>query len=178
MSNARKLASLLETDGDVITAALDNIVQNPTAISDQVNTSTGALGLPSGTTAQRPASPSIGYTRFNTTIGSVEFWDGSAWIATNLIPTINSITGDVNDAYATTLTFSLTNATDTIDVVYKEGVTLLATTLNVSVSSDSFTTTSFLYNCKIFSFISKLFLDLRTIILVVLLKGYTRFTKE
>lgn len=140
MSNARNLANLLETDGDVITAALDNIVQTPSAISDQANTSTGALGLPTGTTAQRPVSPNSGYTRYNTTSGSLEFYDGTAWIATNLIPSITSITGNINNAYGTTLTFAVINSTDLVNVIYKEGGTTIATTSDVTVSSGSFTT--------------------------------------
>ena len=38
-----------------------------------------ALQLPSGTTAQRPTSPSTGEWRYNTTTNLVEFWDGGAW---------------------------------------------------------------------------------------------------
>jgi len=38
-----------------------------------------ALKLPSGTTAQRPTSPSTGEWRYNTTTNLVEFWDGGAW---------------------------------------------------------------------------------------------------
>ena len=35
--------------------------------------------LPSGTTAQRPSSPSVGMIRFNTEELQVEVWNGSAW---------------------------------------------------------------------------------------------------
>ena len=38
-----------------------------------------ALQLPSGTTAQRPASASTGEWRYNTTTNLIEFWDGGAW---------------------------------------------------------------------------------------------------
>jgi hypothetical protein len=38
-----------------------------------------ALQLPSGTTAQRPTSPSTGEWRYNTDNNLIEFWDGSAW---------------------------------------------------------------------------------------------------
>ncbi len=38
-----------------------------------------ALQLPTGTTAQRPTSPSTGEWRFNTDEKYVEYWDGSAW---------------------------------------------------------------------------------------------------
>jgi hypothetical protein len=40
---------------------------------------TGAAALPAGTTAQRPGSPETGYTRFNSSLGYPEFWDGSTW---------------------------------------------------------------------------------------------------
>ena len=38
-----------------------------------------ALQLPSGTTAQRPTSPSTGEWRYNTTTNLVEYYDGGAW---------------------------------------------------------------------------------------------------
>jgi hypothetical protein len=41
---------------------------------------TGFLGLPSGTTDQRPGSPATGYVRFNTTLGIIEYYNGSYWI--------------------------------------------------------------------------------------------------
>jgi hypothetical protein len=51
----------------------------PTAVSDQNNTSTGYFDLPSGTTAQRPGSPTAGMVRFNTNYSIYEAYDGSAW---------------------------------------------------------------------------------------------------
>ena len=42
------------------------------------DTGTGALGLPRGTTAQRPANPLPGYMRFNTDINQVEIWGNTA----------------------------------------------------------------------------------------------------
>lgn len=38
------------------------------------------IGIPSGTTAQRPVSPSGTEFRFNTTIQELEFWDGTMWV--------------------------------------------------------------------------------------------------
>lgn len=40
--------------------------------------STGALTIPSGTTAQRP-TPATGMVRYNSTLGVVEYYSGSAW---------------------------------------------------------------------------------------------------
>ena len=51
----------------------------PSSFSDQGNTSTGALGLPIGTTAQRPASPANGYTRINSTTSVVETYYSGTW---------------------------------------------------------------------------------------------------
>lgn len=58
---------------------IDATTVTPAAVSDQVNTSTGAFDLPSGTTAERPGSPSVGYTRYNTTLEQVEVYDGATW---------------------------------------------------------------------------------------------------
>lgn len=52
------------------------------------HSSTGAIKIQSGTTAQRPGSPTPGAFRFNTTEGYAEYYDGSTWqfIAENQIP--------------------------------------------------------------------------------------------
>jgi hypothetical protein len=53
----------------------------PTAVSDQTNTSTGYFDLPAGTTGQRPGSLTSGQTRYNTTLGVLEYSDGTYWYA-------------------------------------------------------------------------------------------------
>jgi hypothetical protein len=42
-------------------------------------TGVGAVKVPVGSTAQRPAIPQQGMIRFNTTIGDWEGYDGSEW---------------------------------------------------------------------------------------------------
>ena len=42
---------------------------------------TGYLGLPSGNTAQRPASPSNGMVRYNTTTGTIEGYAAGSWVS-------------------------------------------------------------------------------------------------
>jgi len=51
-----------------------------------------ALRLPSGTEAQRPASPSTGEWRYNTDSNTIEFWDGIKWrtLSDQVIPPVNS----------------------------------------------------------------------------------------
>jgi hypothetical protein len=46
--------------------------------------STSAVKLPVGTTAQRPATPVAGDTRFNSTLGTTETYNGSDWSSTAL----------------------------------------------------------------------------------------------
>jgi len=48
---------------------------------------TGGIGIPAGNTTQRPVSPPVGVTRFNTITSSIETWDGAAWVTSG-----NSIT--------------------------------------------------------------------------------------
>jgi len=109
----------------------------PDAVSDKDNESTGYFALPSGTSAQRPVSAVAGYTRYNSEVGSVEFYDGSNWISTNLIPTVNSVTGTIYAGAASTLTLNITNFTDIIIVRFSEGGATIADVANVSVTSGS-----------------------------------------
>jgi hypothetical protein len=53
----------------------------PASVSDQQNTSTGALGLPVGTTAQRPATAYDGYFRVNTSTNYLEMYFSSNWVS-------------------------------------------------------------------------------------------------
>jgi hypothetical protein len=103
---------------------------------------TDAVQLPSGTTAQRPGSPSDGDTRVNTTLKSLEFYVNGAWQTTNAPPNISSISGTIYNGVATTLTIAATETTTTVDVLYYEGSTLLATDTSRTVSSGSCTSTT------------------------------------
>ena len=51
----------------------------PTAISDVANTSTGYLDLPTGTTAQRPVTPTDGMIRYNSETEEFEGRQAGAW---------------------------------------------------------------------------------------------------
>ena len=136
-SKNKNLAELLDANGDVLLTNLDNVSVTPTAVSDQPNTSTGGFSVPAGTTAQRPSSPDSGETRFNTDDGSLEFWDGANWVRTNLIPEITSVTGTIYAGISTTLTLAVTKVTDTIDVVFSESGSEVATVTGVTVTAGS-----------------------------------------
>ena len=106
-SKSKIIAELFEADGDIVASALDNVVVTPTAVSDQANTSTGAFDLPSGTTAQRPGSPSSGYTRFNTDLSAMENYDGSAWLKVSSVNAVlTSVTGTIYNAFTSNLTLA------------------------------------------------------------------------
>jgi hypothetical protein len=51
----------------------------PAMVSDQDNTSTGYFDLPTGTTAERPGSPTVGMMRYNTTESKYEVYNGTYW---------------------------------------------------------------------------------------------------
>lgn len=54
-------------------------VQAANGVLSYADSSTGGLFLPTGTTAQRPASPATGQIRFNTTTNLLETYNGSSW---------------------------------------------------------------------------------------------------
>ena len=58
---------------------------NTPVLSLQVN-ATDAFGMPSGTTAQQPATPPTGATRCNTTAGMMEVYTGTCWMYVNTPP--------------------------------------------------------------------------------------------
>jgi hypothetical protein len=114
-----------------------NMSITPAAVSDQANTSTGAFDVPSGTTAQRPASPSIGYVRYNTDVSGLENYTATGWALVSIpIPTITSLSGLILAGAATTLTASGGKFGTTQGVVtFISGAT--TATVNVTPSSDS-----------------------------------------
>lgn len=77
----------------------------------QTTGSTGSAELPSGTQAERDASPSAGYIRFNTDSTSVEVYDGTAWAGVG-----GGATGGGSDQWAlehdNTITTSYTISTN------------------------------------------------------------------
>ena len=64
---------------------------NATAVSDQINNSTGYFDLPSGTTAQRPVSPPSGAVRFNTSNNTAEVYSTSLaqWLQFGTNPVVS-----------------------------------------------------------------------------------------
>jgi hypothetical protein len=99
---------------------------------------TGAFDMPAGTTAERPASAGLGWTRLNTDTGSVEVYDGTNWNAVTR-PFISGVTGTIYAEATSNLVVSGQNFTSTITVRFLEGGSTVADVTGVSVSSGSAT---------------------------------------
>jgi hypothetical protein len=68
------------TLGSTLTVTSNSTINGTlTVAGDVLFTGVGAVKVPVGSTAQRPASPDRGMIRFNTTIGEWEGWDGAEW---------------------------------------------------------------------------------------------------
>jgi hypothetical protein len=65
---------------------------------------TGGLIIPTGTTAQRPASSSPGQLRYNTTIGALEFNSGSAWTSLQPVGSIGNPATSISQLASQTIT--------------------------------------------------------------------------
>jgi hypothetical protein len=61
------------------TKTISSAGANIAAVSDRINTSTGYLHLPAGTTNQRPIAPRSGMMRYNTSTLNMEYYDGPGW---------------------------------------------------------------------------------------------------
>lgn len=71
--NAGSLFSISDSDGNLLfdVDETGNI---------KLSLATGSLGLPSGTTAERPNNPQAGYIRWNTERSATELYDGTTWV--------------------------------------------------------------------------------------------------
>jgi hypothetical protein len=88
LSSPAIAGDLITIESFFVSAVLNAIPNVSGAISSSLLDTSGQVGsgamiIPTGTTAQRPASPTNGMIRKNTTTGYVEYWDPatSSWIA-------------------------------------------------------------------------------------------------
>jgi hypothetical protein len=91
---------------------------------------TGSLKVPSGTTAQRPSSPTVGMIRYNTSNSEVEGYIGSDWKSfaisfiasggTETDATISGVTYRIH-AFTSSGTFQVTAGSSNIDVLIVAG---------------------------------------------------------
>lgn len=138
-SNAKKLAQLLDGNGDVLLDNLDNISVDATSVSDSDNTSTGQFTLPSGTTAQRPGTPYSGAQRYNTDLGVMEYYNGTNWFKISAqLAALDSVSGIIYAGLETTLTLSGSGfLTDTLTVNFNQSSDGINVDVDVTASSDT-----------------------------------------
>ena len=60
---------------------MDQNLNNLNDYKVEKTSGTGSARLPSGTTAQRDVSPQKGWTRYNSTLDILEYWNGTIWVA-------------------------------------------------------------------------------------------------
>ncbi len=101
---------------------------NSLSVSGRIETSsTGAMKIPTGTTAQRPASPVLGDIRYNTTDNRTEVYDGTVWKAMGTNP-FEATGGTVTTAdlwrthvFTSTGTFNIGNTDGDVEVLVVGG---------------------------------------------------------
>jgi hypothetical protein len=79
LTDANAQLDAIQTDGSPSFAGLAVTAGSFVIAPDPEFNSTGYMGLPTGTDAQRPGSPSIFDFRGNTDQGCIEYYTGSAW---------------------------------------------------------------------------------------------------
>jgi hypothetical protein len=105
-------SEFIQTTTDVTQARVDTLLSPAVYnnLSQLGTTSTGAIELPTGTTAQQPAG-AVGMIRYNTTLSRVEFYNGSAWTVMNA-QTVGSGAGTIAAVDDTRIENAIQNATD------------------------------------------------------------------
>lgn len=113
-----------------------------------VDSTTGVLQLPAGTTAERPVSPVAGYMRFNATLKVAEVYNGSVWSPVSQLPYVSSVSGNIVYQTDTSLVLSVLYETDTVDVTFYVGGVLTATVTGQTVTNGTVTVSvpSTIYN--------------------------------
>ena len=111
-----------------LTASGNATVNGNLITTGTVGTSvTGAFTLPSGTTAQRPASPTNGMIRKNTTTGYIEYWDPttSLWIGLGAFAAtggvITQVSGNTIHTFTSSGAFIVTAGTRNVELLIVAG---------------------------------------------------------
>jgi hypothetical protein len=111
---AATTGNLIFTDTTISTQTANaNIFLSTSGTGTVQITGNTALGIPSGTTAERPLNATVGYIRYNTDTGGLETFDGTTWEAGSAALTSQVINGDgINNQFS--LSSNVSQATDLI----------------------------------------------------------------
>jgi hypothetical protein len=75
------------------------------------------IGIPFGNSSQRPINPIVGVTRFNTTLDSIETWDGAAWVTSGNIISPGTIIDQQIVPDGSSYTYTLVESTTSAGVL-------------------------------------------------------------
>ena len=117
-------------------AATTNSITIATGATGVVSlVSTTALGMPAGSTSARPTGVA-GYLRFNTDLGALEYYTGTAWVGLNVGISDQQLTPD-----GVSTTYTLNETTTTVGILVSINGTLQQpfTAYNVSGTQITFT---------------------------------------
>lgn len=123
--------------------AKESTVNTQLATKVGKDSDTGAMYMPYGTTAQRPAVPNTGYMRFNTDLGKAEVWNGSVWAGVGGGATGGGATGGGADtvfletSYTVTQDYTITAGKSAITVPDVNGNVTIVDGVNVTIPTGS-----------------------------------------
>jgi hypothetical protein len=103
---------------------------------------TGPINLPVWTTATRPAPPIAGTFGFNTTVGSTEFWTGSAWQSGTSASFLGGVVPNASQFTASGTALSVTNNETIGGTLGVTGATTLAGALTLSAAGTALAITN------------------------------------
>jgi len=118
------------------TLATGNITLAPTGSSTVNIETTSGLIIPTGNTAQRPSPATTGTVRFNTTVGRIEVYDGTAWD-----DIVANVTNQVLNGDGSTVSFTLDRASTTAGTLVVINGLVQQPTVAYSVTGNTLTFT-------------------------------------
>ena len=118
-----QLGGDLDVNGNKIVSTSNGDVEiEPNGTGNTKITSTGALILPVGTTAQRPSTPVVGMFRFNSTTDTFEGYNGATWVILgSVLPTGEATNyGAVSQTAISNHDYGAITDADTITIDYED----------------------------------------------------------
>ena len=120
--------TLYVTGNVVIGTGTTTITTNSINVGNLLVVTSQSMSIPSGNTAQRPASSVVGMLRYNTTTDALENYTTAGWAKVYApIPTISSISGTIYAGAASTLTITGTNFGSSANVIFTVSGSAVAT---------------------------------------------------
>ena len=139
-ANLTTLSNLIAS-GNVITQKITSPVGDlhfSAATNDPNNIirfdSVSAFDIPTGNTAQRPPTPDYGFVRYNTDLGSIEWWGGSTWV-----PATNPITAQIINPDGVAQTYTLDQASTATGILVSINGTVQRAGVGYTVAGDQIT---------------------------------------